>query len=230
MDDTLYLERDFVASGMLAVATWAHGVFGMDLDATRIELLRLNEREGRGRTFDAWLARHGFETRWATVMVDVYRAHRPQIKPLDGAPELLAGLKRHSLIGLISDGLLAVQERKLDALGIRGLFDSVVFSDQFGRDAWKPSTRPFVEMTERLGVCPTESVYVADNPAKDFFGARKIGMKTVRVRHAEGLYRSLEPKDADYRADWEIGSLDELNAFFDSPEIASCGEKRPADR
>ena len=59
------------------------------------------------------------DARWA---IDVFRAHGP--------------------LGLISDGYLVAQQKKLAALNIREAFQAVVFSDAFGRDSWKPSPRP----------------------------------------------------------------------------------------
>ncbi len=69
-------------------------------------------------------------------------------------------------LGLLSDGLLRVQRAKLEALGLEELFEVVVFSDELGRDAWKPSTRPFERMLELLQVPAPEAVYVGENSLK----------------------------------------------------------------
>ena len=81
-----------------------------------------------------------------------------------------------------------------------------------GRDAWKPSPRPFYHLLEQLAVPAARAVYVADNPAKDFRGARSAGMATIRVRRADGLYRDLEPRSAADAPDFEIDSLEALLA------------------
>jgi FMN phosphatase YigB (HAD superfamily) len=55
---------------------------------------------------------------------------------------------------------------------------------------------------------------VADNPCKDFLGARQAGIWTVRVRRPDGLYSHLDPVSAQYAPDVEIESLDGLEAIL----------------
>jgi len=101
-----------------------------------------------------------------------------------------------------------VQKRKLTALGLTSCFDVLVFSDEWGREAWKPNSKPFEFALERLKVAGSEAVYVADNPLKDFLGARQVGMWTVRVRRPNGLYSYLEPPSSEHTPDVEIETLD----------------------
>ncbi len=69
-----------------------------------------------------------------------------------------------------------------------------------------------------LGIDGSEAVYVADNPEKDFFGARKVAMGTVRVRHRDGLYRHLEPPSDEHAPDAEIEVLDDLEGTLSELE------------
>jgi putative hydrolase of the HAD superfamily len=103
-----------------------------------------------------------------------------------------------------------VQQRKLTALGIGPLFDGVVFSDELGRDHWKPSTLPFELISERLGVKPEQAVYVGENSLKDFLGARQAGMRTIRVLGPAGFYTYESPPSVEHAADLEIDSLAHL--------------------
>jgi putative hydrolase of the HAD superfamily len=122
---------------------------------------------------------------------------------------------------LVSDGHLAVQRRKLAALGLAHHFDAVVFSDEWGREAWKPSLVPFMAVLERLGVEASEAVYVGDNPAKDFLGARRAGMFAVRVCRPGGEYARLEPPTAQHAPHRIVTSLVEVG-----PVIAGQGNER----
>ena len=81
IDDTLYLERDYVRSGFAAAGAWAH---------TELGLADLGERawgifeDGvRGRIFDEALVACGARADGAVVsrLVDVYRSHVPAIEP-----------------------------------------------------------------------------------------------------------------------------------------------------
>ena len=211
LDDTLYPERAYVASGFEAVALWAAEHVDVPRAETLEELTRLFEEGVRGNTFDRWLADRGLsEARWVAPMVEAYRAHDPAIAPYPEVGALLARLRDAYRLGLLSDGRAAVQERKLAALGLASSFDAVVLSDTLGPDAGKPSVLGFERVLGELGVAGPEAVYVADNPAKDFLGAREAGLWTVRVRRPDGLYAAVEPPTPQGAADVELPSLEGL--------------------
>ncbi|MGH9966915.1 MAG: HAD family hydrolase [Pyrinomonadaceae bacterium] len=213
LDDTLYFERDYVSSGFQAVAVWADARLGIPYQVALSELQLLFDQGYRSNTFDRWIA-SGRVTDVAYVdvsdLVAVYRAHAPLITPAPGVQAALETLRKQCRLGLLSDGHLVVQRKKLSALGLAKSFDAVVFTDEFGRSAWKPATKGFVILLERLGVQAAEAVYVGDNPLKDFLGARSVGMKTVRVRNRRGLYSDLEPPSPQFAPDIEVATLDNL--------------------
>jgi putative hydrolase of the HAD superfamily len=214
LDDTLYLERAFVESGFRAVADRVEGRLGLAPGAMASELMSSFDAGVRGDTFDRFLAGHGVEdddlVGW---MVDLYRGHRPTIEPYVGAREMLVRLRGRFLLGLLTDGPAEVQRRKLRALGLAQMFDAAVFSDDLGRQNWKPSPRPFEAVLDLLGVPATEAVYVADNPIKDFLGPTDIGMHTIRIRHTEGLLTRLEPQTQAHAPSFEVRTFEELEAL-----------------
>ncbi len=215
LDDTLYPERDYVLSGFRAVADWAERQLGIAASLAFDELCRLLDAGVTGHTFDRWLETHDLPAGGLVpAMVAVYRGHVPRILPYPEVPGVLDHLRGRYRLALLSDGDGGVQRRKLAALGIRDRFDAVVFSDDEGRAAWKPSPRPFEVSLGRLGVRGDEAVYVGDNPLKDFVGARAVGMRTLRVRRPDGLYRHLEPPSHEHRADEEITSLEPLETML----------------
>lgn len=205
LDDTLYLERDYVMSGFRAVAAWAELHLRIPREQGFDELKKLFEQGVRGTTFDQWLGAHDlFDPDLVQRLVAVYREHEPCVAPFDGVVQLLRSLRQRCHLGLLSDGPVAVQRRKLAALGLAEHFDVIVFSDEWGHGAWKPSPIPFNVVLERLRVSGPEAVYVGDHPEKDFIGARRVGMSTVRVRHPQGLYAQMEPVSPDHAPDLEI--------------------------
>lgn len=213
LDDTLYLERDYVLSGMRAVSDWAEVALHLPASHSFHELTQLFAEGVRGDTFDRWLSSHGLEPAGLVpTVVKVYRSHLPQIAPLPGLEGLLRNLASRCLIGLVTDGYFEVQQRKFAALRLQVPFQAVVYSDLIGRAAWKPSPRPFQLALQRLGVSAEETVYVGDNPVKDFRGARPLGIRTIRLRHPGGLYRHLEPATVQDAPDAEITQLDDLSA------------------
>jgi len=213
LDDTLYPEAAYVRSGFRAVAARAYETLDIPADQGERELLALFEAGVRGDTFDRWLAARGLGGDVAVGdLVAAYRAHAPDIAAFPEAVPLLERLRAEgAAIGLLSDGDPAVQGAKLHALGLRDAFDAIVVTGELGPDAWKPSPRGYVEVLRRLGdVPPGEAVYVSDNPAKDFVGARRAGLRSLRVRRPGGIYADLEPETTEHAPDAEVAGLDEV--------------------
>ncbi|MDR0536096.1 MAG: HAD-IA family hydrolase [Puniceicoccales bacterium] len=209
LDDTLFPERDYVFSGFDAAVRHVAGFVGearLDL-ATRAR--EIFESGGRGDVFNQLVAGTP-DLPWpadAVVrMVEAYRGHVPK---LELAPEVRALLRRlredGRALGVITDGWLDVQRRKVAALGIDSLVDGVVYSDALGgRDAWKPSSLPFRALEAALNVVPAECLYIGDNPAKDFLGARNAGWRSLRLRipgREHSAVNAPADRDADFHAD-----------------------------
>lgn len=205
LDDTLFAERQYVLSGFRAVAVWLDDRHGVAQGPAFSELRDLFEGGVRHNTFDEWLAARDLAgTISVTELVGVYRDHPPSISPAPGIRELLDRLKGRYRLGLVSDGYAQVQRGKFKALGLERYFDAVVFSDDLGREHWKPSPRPFEAVTDLLDVAPGNSVYIADNPTKDFIGARSLGMATVRLRRPDGVYALAAPPTEAHAPDLEV--------------------------
>ncbi len=216
LDDTLYSERDFVLSGFGAVSSWAVANLGISEDIGSTTLADLYHQGVRNNTFNKWLELHAIDRiEVIPQMLEIYRQHVPQISPFPAAIDLLEHLKQSYKIGLVSDGYLEVQQRKWLALGLNDLFDAVVFSDELGRDNWKPSMAPFKLVLERLNVSPEFSVYIGDNPRKDFLGARQLGMHTIQVLHDKSEYGHLQPPGLDYHPHIKIDSLAKVLTAID---------------
>lgn len=210
LDDTLFPERDFVYGGYRAVAEAVWQDHRVDIEP---ELRRRFDQGCRGDLFTPALRAAGLAPDEPTVraLVAVYRRHTPVIRPFVDTAVIDQLSARGLRIGLVSDGHLEVQRRKLEALNLADRFDAIVFSDALGgRDAWKPSPKPFVTVLEQLQTAPNRAVYVADNPAKDFLGARRAGLQAIRIRRPGGLYAECLPHTPDAAPDYEIRSLREL--------------------
>jgi putative hydrolase of the HAD superfamily len=210
LDDTLYPERDFVYGGYRAVAERVHADHGVDIEA---ELRAQFERGVRHDVFGLALRALGIraDETYLRTLVETYRTHTPALRPYVGIA-LLERLRAAGYgLGLVTDGITAVQRSKVASLGIEGLFDAIVYSHELGgRDTWKPSPLPYERCLAALQVEAHEAVYVADNPAKDFRGARRLGIATVRIRHPGGEHAAIEPATVFDAPDREIRSLTEL--------------------
>lgn len=188
VDDTLYLERDYVRSGFDAVGAWAERE-GMPNIADTCWLLF---RHGsRGRVFDQALAAHTVHPDPAVIdaMVEVYRSHRPVIELLPDARHVLASLDRLGFrLGVVTGGPVRSQEAKVESLGLRAWCEPIVYSGAWGPALDKPHQRSFEAVEHLTGLAASRLCYVADNPAKDFVGPQRRGWAVIRVRRPDGLH------------------------------------------
>ncbi len=209
LDDTLYLERDYVESGLRAVGRWAElqvGLLGAGEDL--VGRFRAGRRE---RLFDALLADAGIRPAQELIarMLRVYRQHRPAIAPAQDAVRYLARRPSDCAVAIITDGFLDAQKRKIRALGLHALGVGIaICTDRWGREHWKPSTRAFEYVQSRFELPSEAFAYVADNPVKDFHAPRMLGWRTVQVTRPDRVHK--EHVDVIVPADLAIESLDEL--------------------
>jgi len=211
LDDTLYAERDYILSGYGAIAEH------LSDDPARAGELRqwLWERflgGQAGGAFDALDGNFslGLEGPQIAELVEVYRNHSPRIAPRKGIPCLLEKLQRRSMLGIISDGFLPAQKLKLDALGIAGYFDAVIFTEALGRESWKPSPAGFEALCRELQFDASRCTYVADNPAKDFAAPNALGWRTVQLL-LDGQIHSHKSAPRGGEAQLVVKSIDELD-------------------
>jgi putative hydrolase of the HAD superfamily len=210
LDDTLYRERDFVFSGFRAVGEWSERVLGIDARACEHELAGLFERGVLGTTFNEWLTHRNLSLEHVPAMVRTYQEHTPVISLDVECEELLGRLRQQYRLGVVTDGFLHVQQRKAAALKLDQHVDVVVFSDRWGRSAWKPNPKALIAALDALACSAADSIYVGDNPTKDFIAARRAGMRSVRLRRRAGIHAALESRGVEFAADFEISCLSQL--------------------
>ncbi len=213
LDDTLFLERDYIFSGFAAVGRWAQAHFGIKDFALRAT--RHFEDGRRGSIFNDVLAECGCsaEDDDIAAMLSVYRRHFPSISLLPDAAEFLHRFRGIVRLGLVTDGPIESQRRKLAALQLHSVFDIVVLTAMWGQSYAKPSLRPFQLIQNRFGKDRMQFAYVADNPIKDFQGPRELNWKTIRVRRAAGIYSGAEATHSA-NADIEVQTLNEAISLF----------------
>jgi putative hydrolase of the HAD superfamily len=196
LDDTLYLERDYVYSGFASVARWLAVQRCWSDAAERRFLLNcwtdFASGPDRQRIFDRTLRQAGLEATRSLVTACVarYRAHRPRIALLPDARCLLQGLYQRpaTTLCIITDGFLRGQAMKARALGLSNWVRRVVFTDRWGRAFWKPHPRAFEFVQRRCGLPASACVYIGDNPLKDFQTPQALGWHTIRIRRPAGIY------------------------------------------
>jgi len=219
LDDTLYPERDYVRSGYRAAASYLRQMLGRgeafeDWLWCRFQAACAGEDflpGFSGGAFDALNVRFdlGLKPSQIAELVRVYREHRPNIRPFGETPYLLGRLHEQVGLGLLSDGFLPAQRLKFEALGLTRFFDEVIFTEELGREAWKPSPAGFERIARLLGVPHDACAYVADNPAKDFLAANRLGWRTVQFLQL-GQIHAHKPAPPGGEARFRVRAIDGL--------------------
>lgn len=118
----------------------------------------------------------------------IYRGWEPlfrNIKLYAHVKESLAAMRDAGLkLGLLSD---FPPERKLEYLGLGGLFDAVLCSEASGH--LKPAPEPFLELAKALCEDTSRILYVGNSVSYDILGAKGVGMKTALIRAPSPLRR-----------------------------------------
>jgi len=114
-------------------------------------------------------------------------------------------------VGIVSDGFLPSRKLKLDALGIEGYFDAVIFTEALGRESWKPSPAGFEALCKELQFEAGKCTYVADNPSKDFVAPNALGWRTIQLL-LDGQIHSHKPAPPAGEPQIVVNSIDELDA------------------
>jgi len=91
-------------------------------------------------------------------------------------------------LGIVADtdGVLGLKRDRINCLGFRGFFDTVVIAGE-DTSMTKPDPEPLLLAARRLGVPPSECAFVGDKPFTDIRGANAAGMQSILVmrRHWE---------------------------------------------
>src|SRR5437763_5692416 len=98
-------------------------------------------------------------------------------RAMDGAAELLAAVRPHARIGIVSNNLLEEQRDKLEYCALARFVDALVVSEEAG--AMKPDPAIFHLALARLGADAAHAVMVGDSWGADVAGARAAGIRAI---------------------------------------------------
>ncbi len=201
LDDTLYSEKDYVRSGYKAVSDHLGGGY-------EEKLYSLFE-EGKP-AIDELLKSIGREDKKDEVL-GIYRNHIPDISLYPEVQRLLETLRDRDIrTGIITDGRPEGQRNKIRTLGLEGMVDDIVITDELGGAQFrKPCDIAFRIMSTRWKMDPADIIYVGDNGAKDFQAPQQLGMRSVWFMNEDGIYNKAYDREID-----RIRSLSELYERF----------------
>ena len=207
LDDTLYLERRFARSGFRAVASHVADRFGaseFEVAATLMGELRANRRS---QAFQRLCQRLDLDESVVGELREVYRRHVPTLRLPRPSWRVLSASRESWRVGILTNGHPAVQRRKVAALGLDSLVDTVVYAHEVG--AGKPDRRVFLAACETLGTQPGSTVMAGDDPWNDVDGARRAGLRAIRIRR--GMHAGVDAGETG-PADATVGAIADVPA------------------
>ena len=180
---------------------FAHCLQTADQEEYAQTLIEL-DRDGyapRKSLFSGVITRFKLPSDVAETLLDDYRAGFPTACLLfPDAAQTLSCLRTSGLkLGMITNGSIRMQSRKLECLALSPFFDTILISDAEGIS--KPDRQIFHRALERLNTHPAQAVFVGDHPEVDVAGARAAGMQAIwrrdpnvsRMVEADGVIEEL---------------------------------------
>ncbi|MFI4913273.1 MAG: HAD family hydrolase [Sedimentisphaeraceae bacterium JB056] len=211
LDDTLYPELDYCKSGFMAISEKVSYLHGLKKELVFGCLWNLFSNGDKRKVFNGMFEEFNIKYNQDDIvsLVKIYRNHFPDINLPEESLFVLNKLKGACKLGLLTDGYMPAQELKVKSLGIENYFDRIVYTELLGRENWKPSSAGFEIIMEEDDFLPSEYIYIADNPLKDFSGPSKLGWRSVWLKRQAGIYHNEIPENSQ-PAEFEIKKLKDL--------------------
>jgi putative hydrolase of the HAD superfamily len=212
MDDTLFLEEDYVLSGFKEVCFFLNYKFGIDANESYNFLKKRFIKHGRNKIFNNLISKYDEELQGIDInnlieqLVDVYRKHKPDIELNPIVKNVLTNIRQRNIkIVIATDGLSIMQENKYLALVLDKFVDNIVYC--WSHDAAKPSKKCFTIAAKVIGIDLKDCIIVGDHPEHDIVPAKMLGTKTFRIK--TGRFSNLKD-DHNYPPDQSFLNLEDF--------------------
>lgn len=181
LDDTLFSHRRFRLSGFAAVALAIEpecGIGARTLFSRMVAASR--EPETYGDEFGAVIAAYSLDVA-KDHLITRFRSHQPNLRLHESVRRTLLSLRNEWRLAIVTNGIPEVQQRKVQALGLTDIVDTVVYATAYGSGQGKPDRAPFIEALARLSVAAGQAVFVGDDANTDIYGAARCGLGTIQT-------------------------------------------------
>jgi putative hydrolase of the HAD superfamily len=228
LDDTLFAHRAAVESGITAYASSLGGPYGRreahelttlwhDLEEEHYHSYLAGaldfeqQRQARARDF---AARHGVAltdeqaSDWFADYFEHYvegwRLHDDALPALDAVKEHIPAVR----FGLITNGDLAFQRRKVETVGLNARMEHLIASGEVG--VAKPDPGIFAVACATFDVSPAETAYVGDRLRTDAIGAARAGLRGIWLNRRGAVP---DPADAEEAAKLGVRIIPSLGSL-----------------
>jgi len=211
LDDTIYSEYDFVQSGFRHVAEKISKDVKCSIPLL-IQNMNVFFNNDKKTVFNQLLSflkpRGNFSLE---KFIELYKSHIPNIKPYDDFYDFCAYLDKTKIdLVLLTDGDIIQQKNKVLGLGIENFFKKIYYSDSYGIDYRKPNPKIYLEIMKNHKLKENEILVIGDNPHKDFFCKKSLGIKSIQIIRPNAIYANSKLYLDDVKPERIIESLTQV--------------------
>lgn len=203
LDDTLYLEADYRASGLREVCRMVNSLT-LQTESSAIQSSDfVNSNDPLAQIGD----QAGLSSNLKESLLWIYRLHAPDIQLSPEVAEAVAALESAcKAVAVLTDGRSVSQRLKLKALGLSHL--PAYISEDYG--SCKPEPLRFQKVMSDFPAA--EYVYLGDNPKKDFVAPNALQWKTVGLLAGPQNIHSqtCDGLQAEYLPNYWVSSMNEF--------------------
>jgi putative hydrolase of the HAD superfamily len=210
LDNVLYNERDYIFAAFHSIARFLSERCRYSKDEVYSKLVCDFEKKGSlyPRLFNDVLNDFGLDQNLVPEILRLYATVDAKIELFPAASSMLLSLRGFGLkLALVTNGSIRIQSNKIRLLGVEKFFGVVVFARETPSSKEKPHPDAYINALQKLGVRAEETVCVGDNPYTDFWGAKQMGIRTVRFLCGE--FKDVHLSEA-YEADIVVDNLVEF--------------------
>ncbi|ARP79574.1 haloacid dehalogenase [Bordetella genomosp. 8] len=183
--------------------------------AWRARYLQLTYGCGAYEPYEALVRQAARDTGLPLSAPAALEAHWDELPPWDGARELLAALRPHCKLAVVTNCSRVLGTRAAAIMGID--WDVVVTSEEAG--FYKPDPRPYRMALDRLGIEASDAAFVAGS-GYDMFGTAAVGLRTF-WHNRVGLSLPAGARAPDAQAATLAPALAWLQSLHASPPASS---------
>ena len=208
-DDTLIPEIDYIKSGFKEVAKYFESNY--EFDNAYDELFNLFKKDKK-LVFNRYLDAKGIKYSQDDIhkIVDIYKTHVPDVDFYPDVMPTVSYLKMNGIKGaIVTDGTYKIQKLKTDVVNAKDYFDTIIYTDELGKEFWKPNPKAFELLKENYDFDYSQMIYVGDNPQKDFYISEIYPIHTVRVMRDDAIYEKEKYLD-DVEEEYRINDFSDL--------------------
>ncbi|MAG73718.1 hypothetical protein CL620_05340 [archaeon] len=155
-----------------------------DVNAAFREVSALNDTTANAtETYSQFVGNKGADTTFVQIAMDAYNTPIESIAIpfLDGAKEVVETLSKTHSLALVTHGVEATQQRKIDNVELdRSLFVSIIVSKKYDKK------EHYQKIMGETGFAADKIVVIGDKFKSDLLPAKELGMHTVHMKWGRG--------------------------------------------